>query len=95
MNEASKLEAKELLIKLRDHIETEDGFCGMCGSIMEMYDYAKEIDAKGCDILRNYLNDNEPKRKFRGNHLYWWKAGNKKPRINWLNREIVKLSLNF
>ena len=86
---------KNLLIKLREHIETENGFFGMCGSIQEMREYAKSIGYGEADILKEYIDDNRGKNRYKPSPLYWWKPGNKQPRINWLNRQIIKLSLDF
>jgi len=82
------LKTKVLLANLRDYIIEEEGFCGMCVSNASMFDN-KKISRYKFDLIYSYINDNKPEEHwFKG---YWWKAGDKKPRIEWLNQQIEKL----
>jgi len=82
------LKTKILLANLRDYIIEEEDFCGMCVSNAKMVD-DKIIKQKEMEFIHGYIHENTPKRfRFKG---YWWKFGSKKPRINWLNKQIQKL----
>jgi hypothetical protein len=82
------LKTKVLLANLRDYIIEEKDFCGMCVSNASMFDN-KKIDGEEFVYVHNYIYEKKsPKNYFKG---YWWKVGDKKPRINWLNRQIEKL----
>lgn len=95
MTTTEKKRIKDLLTKLVDHIQTERGFQGMCGSIMEMREYTHDLTNGEADILNEYIISKRQNQRYAPSPLYWWKPGNKKTRINWLNREIIKLTLDF
>ena len=95
MTTTEKLVLRDLLRSLVNHIDQESGFVGMCGSIMEMREYARSLTRYEADILNEYISNRRGNHRYAKSPLYWWKPGNKEPRINWLNREIIKLSLNF
>lgn len=87
---------KELLILLRDYIKEDKYFIGMCHT----YQFELDLTADEKDLLRMYLRREYPINfntvlnvVFSSNVFatYWWKAGDKKPRINWLNKQINKL----
>jgi len=81
---------KELLIKVRDYIKTEEGFCGLCATVWEMCGDDK-ITKEEYGELKKWLNDvRESKGKMHAD--YFWKTGFKSPRIVFLNKEIKKLS---
>lgn len=75
---------KELLIKLRDFIEKDEKFYGMCYSIDLMFQkgYISSFDKSD---LKTFLMDNRGDSPLLG---YWWPRGERKPRIDWLNVRI-------
>ena len=96
---------KELLIIVRDNIQQDilftDGIC------LETYRLHAEniIDYDEYYLLVEFLNNNTPLTKnviidrilelnFTKplDATYWWKYGDKKPRIKWLNKHIKRLS---
>lgn len=87
---------KVLLGLLFTYIVNDKDFIGMCCCIQEMVNkYAYDTELEGTEIsvfeskkLRNYLIDNEPRATFTG---FWWMKGEKRPRLEWLQREILKI----
>ena len=79
---------KELLILLRDYIETEQGFIGMCFSTNEMVNYGWITENE--ELLIDKWNvDNRP--SCTNERGCWWPRGDKQPRLDWLNEQIAKL----
>ena len=73
----------ELLDILKEYIIKDDDFYGLCGVILEL--------KNECDIsyweyvdLEELIEDNPPKKEY-GNRFYW-KCGNKAPRLRWIER---------
>jgi hypothetical protein len=95
---------KELLIIVRDNMETENFVYGMCALIYRLLGY-KTIDADEFLLLNKYFDNNVPitfntvhNRIINCNFsrsfipmTFWWGKSDKKPRIKWLNRQINKL----
>jgi hypothetical protein len=79
----------KLLVFLRDYIrDTDRFFNGMCLIIMRMNNQ-NLISLDERVLLIRYFEENKPK------HIktsYWWKVGDKVPRLKWLNKQIKKLS---
>lgn len=79
---------KELLELLREYIIKQDGtFIGMCAEIIEMNKRGFITEGERF-LLKRYLTKNKP---VSTRNVYWWPAGFKTPRINWLDEEIIKL----
>lgn len=79
---------KELLILLREYIVEQDNFFGMCSEINEMY-CLDLISNKESKILENYLKNNKPENAFYDD--YWWKEGDKKLRLDWIDEQLKNL----
>lgn len=78
----------ELLNLLKDYIIKDEYFKGMCIQISLMV-VSNAIDTSEEIIIRNYLKNQKPLTK---NHLgFWWTKGNKKPRLDWIDKQIKKL----
>lgn len=80
---------KQLLIILRDYIKTEEDFTGMCITTTMMAMHGK-INYSQMNRIDNYLTNHSPK-MFPETFGYWWKKGEKKPRIEFLNNLIDTL----
>jgi hypothetical protein len=62
---------------------------GLCVYIYAMY--VKDlITFLEYEILKNYLHKNKPKHTY--NVLHWWPVGEIQPRIEWINKQLEKLS---
>lgn len=82
---------KELLKLMLEH---KDRFLsGLCLWVSEMY-MNDIITYQEAVLLQNYINGNRPfwNRFFKGDISFWWKKGQIKPRIKWINKHIKKLS---
>ena len=94
---------KKFLIKTLNQFDLIDGdelignintsgtyFYGICSVVWHMYNMQiiKYTDKVG---LLNYLRENAPKNRYAKDCIYWWKPGNKIPRINWIKKQIEKL----
>ena len=80
---------KELLILLRQYIVDQKSkeFHGMCGQITRM---AKKnlITPEEWRVLRLYLYNNRKGRVYFKSQGYWWKPGNKPPRLRWCDQHV-------
>ena len=84
----------ELLIILRDYIKEMDDFdLGLCHIISVLFDVGL-INQYEYFVLKDYVNYNKPKwysKHFSPIQLqspYYWKKGNKTPRLKWLDTQI-------
>lgn len=84
---------KELLEIILNHIDlmsSNEGLCGLIGALfIRKYIYMIEYDE-----LRKYVGLNRPFSYRTPYGAYYWKPGEKKPRIKWLEKHIKKLSKN-
>ncbi len=80
---------KELLILLKQYIidQEPNDFWGMCGEVSEM-ESRKIITSKEETRLTNYIDDNRKGRYYILEAAYWWKPGNKPPRLRWCDVHI-------
>jgi len=95
---------KELLIVLRDHLETikkqneQNGLnpnfieYGFCHEIDVLQNIGVFTDGEQVDLM-NYLDSHRPKRGKHYDHShrncsYWWTRTLLKPRLAWLNDQI-------
>lgn len=94
---------KELLIILRDHIIAENPYEeGICFYIADLM-YNDLITFKEFIILRNFMHENRPlygDKFYRHRHradvsIYYWKYGDFKIRVQWLNHKINKYEKHF
>lgn len=88
----SNIVTKELLIALRDYIETSTPFFGLCGVILDMLDtkLINEVEYNElCDFLERHAMPY--KERYFPDNAYWWKPSEKPPRIEWLNKHIKRL----
>jgi len=80
---------KELLIILRDYINSPDihlySFNGMCQCVRHLT-MLNKLNVTECLRLLHYIEDNAPLHTI--HYPYWFKIGNIKPRIKWLNKHI-------
>ena len=79
---------KQLLILLRQYIVDQEDFQGLCGESQEMQTrgiitFDEEI------ILYNYVINNRKGRIYKLNTSFWWKPGNKPPRLRWCDAHII------
>jgi len=82
---------KQLLQVLLDNQEYFRS--GLCNWIHRLFDYNLLTHSESL-ILFEYINKNKPVftwyMLFHYNSSYWWKRGKIKPRIKWINKQIVK-----
>jgi len=78
---------KELLIEMRENANHYI-FSGLCSLNMSFF------DREEYDVMKKYIKRNRPLTWYTifslGLNVYWWKPGNKKPRIKWLDKQIKK-----
>ena len=89
---------KELLQLLLIHFETSKqqiaGLCDGCWDLVR----DKIIEPEEYRELVRFIRNNRPKWYSihycysQKDRMYWWKIGNRKPRIKWLKSQIKKLS---
>ena len=86
-----KLGMEELLVKLSEYIENQDerSFFGMCETIEDMHGDLIITNDEHL-LLYGFLKE---KRLMRNAHVadYWWKFGEKQPRLDWIAEQIEKL----
>ncbi|KKM27547.1 hypothetical protein LCGC14_1573620 [marine sediment metagenome] len=80
---------KELLILLRQYIidQKSKEFYGMCGQIEEMGSI-NVINRAENIILSKYVLSNRKGRVYKPLPAYWWKPGNKPPRLRWCDQHV-------
>ena len=86
---------KELLTLLKDEVETAHEFDGLCSSLFQLFISNKEIHD-----LKVFIRENRPFTLISYDPLggiylftkgsYWWKRGDKAPRLKWLDKMIKK-----
>ena len=82
---------KELLLLLVDYINSNDIETGMCLCTTYMYKDNK-ITASERVSLFTFMDNNPPVHiKYFGTNVFWWREGDKEPRLKWLNEQIAKL----
>ena len=82
---------KELLIRLRDCVQSHAGLSGLCSAIQ----YRINATDQERTILLKYVTDHRPKR---GKHFdrymkyssFYWPMYDRRPRIEWLNDQIKR-----
>lgn len=85
---------KSLLEKLKEYAEIHLSYytcSGLCICIEKMH---KEniIDNYDSVLLTRYLRSHKPEHiSFGGLLVYWWPAGQKEPRLQWLEEQINSL----
>ena len=76
----------ELLKLMYEYTKTEKDYAGLCATVCEMH-YLKIITSIERYILNKYIDQN-PIPNFDGRWgWYWWKEGNKYPRLKWLKEQ--------
>jgi hypothetical protein len=78
---------KELLEILLYAVHQDQDFHGMCYTISRCLQFTQGEKR----ILTAYLELNRPWHVELLEKSYWWKEGNKRPRIKWLKKQIKKL----
>lgn len=79
---------------LKEEIETDDGFTGMCMTIscLKYLDRGVNISNYDHDWLRDYVEKNKPFIWFwKSEGGYWWEIGVKEPRLKWIDKQILKI----
>jgi hypothetical protein len=74
---------KELLeIMLKNMSMFKNGLCGLVWALYR----ENIISAHEYYTLKDVISKGRPKRTF--DDEWYWKPGNKKPRVNWINKQI-------
>jgi len=82
-------ETARLLMLLRNQIVESYGehFTGMCYEITDMWAH-NIMPYEEREILRDYLELNRPALSI---GAYWFPAGEKQPRLDWIDKQLLKL----
>ena len=91
-----KREIKEvikLLTMVREYIVEDRCFYGMCGVAQDLL--FNGINIRERSVLLTYIDERQPPRSKMYDYGFWWKRGNKKPRLRWLDKEIAALKLKL
>jgi hypothetical protein len=83
-------ELLELMLENQQYFKS-----GLCWWIENMYRRGIITEAE-CDSLEYYLSQNKPITFYKilrmNTNSYWWRIGDIKPRIKWIEKHIKKLS---
>jgi hypothetical protein len=75
-------ELLELTLRGMDNGLFRKGLCGLIDRLRR----ENFIGLEEWYHLSNYINQNSPKKTY--DYMWYWKPGNKKPRIKWLKKHI-------
>jgi hypothetical protein len=67
---------------------TEHFNSGLCNYTRILYEL-DILDFWQYSKMKKYLRDNKPKKQYYNCGAYWWPAGLKEPRIEWLQEQIA------
>lgn len=87
-------ELLQLLLDNIDQIRCDGYIHGLCGVAAHL-NSNNNLNRTECETLIAYIKNNKPlnRRTILG-HAYFWKEGERLPRIKWLNKHIKRTSLN-
>lgn len=94
MEKLRTIQQLRLLKKMRSLIVRDKNFYGMCGVINDLWNTSR-INVFEQGILNVFLYDRKPSLSRQYGCGFWWKSGNKKPRLRWIDKEIKKLNLKL